>query len=473
MSTKAPVVTIMPQQYMQGPVASAINQIPIPTLVQPLVSGASNWYGELFTQSNILLMVCFLILYFLIFGLMKLLLGERFSYATASLIIDCFSVIIMIISITSYYTNSSNTITVYDPLGNLLIWLRNFFDTPSNLLLLTMLMILMYLMLYILHVPPGEFKPYSVRILEMFMWSFFTIDIFAVLFLFLFGFSITDIILNPMINGWYSLAVGNILNPTTLAPSSTASNTPNPNPLNPANPANSVVNVDGSITYIVPNQSPGGIVNNNYCQPSPTPTPPGCTDQTLPLIVRDSSGNIVNNMKALRSEICVNVAKQVETPKATNPPPTNQEVFNVSNNLYTYDDAQSVCKSYGARLATYDEIEASYTDGGEWCNYGWSANQMALFPTQKDTWNRLQATKNHKHDCGRPGINGGYIDNPDIQFGANCYGTKPTAGPDIVAAEPSTKFPEEEEDERKMRELQGKKYQINNFNRQKWSEYQR
>ena len=177
---------------------------------------------------------------------MKLLLGERFSYATASLIIDCFSVIIMIISITSYYTNSSTSITVYDPLGNLLIWLRNFFDTPSNLLLLTMLMILMYLMLYILHVPPGEFKPYSVRILEMFMWSFFTIDIFAVLFLFLFGFSITDIVLNPMINGWYSLAVGNILNPTTLAPSSTASNTPNPNPLNPLDKNNdkSNTNVD-------------------------------------------------------------------------------------------------------------------------------------------------------------------------------------------------------------------------------------
>lgn len=153
--------------------------------------------------------------------------------------------------------------------------------------------------------------------------------------------------------------------------------------------------------------------------------------------------------------------------------PSKPEVFNISNNLYTYDDAKSICTSYGARLATYDDIEKSYNDGGEWCNYGWSENQMALFPTQKDTWNRLQATKNHKHDCGRPGINGGFIDNPEIQFGANCYGTKPTAGPDIIAAEPSTNFPEEDEDARKMRELQGKKFQISNFNRQKWSEYQR
>ena len=30
-----------------------------------------------------------------------------------------------------------------------------------------------------------------------------------------------------------------------------------------------------------------------------------------------------------------------------------------------------------------------------------------------------------KHDCGRPGINGGYIDNPNIKFGVNCYGFKP------------------------------------------------
>jgi hypothetical protein len=305
---------------------------------------------------------------------------------------------------------------VYDPLGNLLSWLRNFIDTPSNLLFLLMLMILMYLMLYILQIPPGEFKPYTIRILEIFMWSFFTIDVFAVLFLFLFGFSITDLILNPMINGWYSLAVGNILNPTTLAPST---NTPNANPINPTNPSNSVVNIDGSITYI----QPGGIAN--ACMPSVTPTPPGCTDQTLPLIVRDASGNIVNNMRELRNEICVNVAKQIETPKATNPPPTNQEVFNIANNLYTYDEAQSVCKSYGARLATYDEIEASYVDGGEWCNYGWSDKQMALFPTQQATFDKLQTIEGHEHDCGRPGINGGFIDNPRVQFGVNCYGYKP------------------------------------------------
>ena len=31
----------------------------------------------------------------------------------------------------------------------------------------------------------------------------------------------------------------------------------------------------------------------------------------------------------------------------------------------------------------------------------------------------------HQHDCGRPGINGGYIANPNVRFGVNCFGYKP------------------------------------------------
>ena len=50
---------------------------------------------------------------------------------------------------------------------------------------------------------------------------------------------------------------------------------------------------------------------------------------------------------------------------------------------------------------------------------------MALFPTQEEKWNKLQKIDGHHHDCGRPGINGGFIDNPNVQFGVNCYGYKP------------------------------------------------
>jgi hypothetical protein len=108
-----------------------------------------------------------------------------------------------------------------------------------------------------------------------------------------------------------------------------------------------------------------------------------------------------------------------------------KQVFHVPGNEYTYDDAKAVCKAFDARLAAYDEVEKAYNNGAEWCSYGWSADKMALFPTQKKTWDRLQKIKGHENDCGRPGINGGFIANPDVRFGINCYGFKPQ----ITAAE--------------------------------------
>jgi hypothetical protein len=102
-----------------------------------------------------------------------------------------------------------------------------------------------------------------------------------------------------------------------------------------------------------------------------------------------------------------------------------EQVFNIPGNYYGYEDAKALCKAYGSRLATYDEVENAYNRGGEWCNYGWSENQMALFPTQKGTYDKLQTIQGHEHDCGRTGVNGGYIANPMVKFGVNCYGYKP------------------------------------------------
>ena len=101
------------------------------------------------------------------------------------------------------------------------------------------------------------------------------------------------------------------------------------------------------------------------------------------------------------------------------------EVFNIPGNEYTYTDAKALCKAYGGDLASYTQIENAYKSGAEWCNYGWSANQMALYPTQKVTWNKLQKIKGHEHNCGRPGVNGGYIKNKNVRFGVNCFGAKP------------------------------------------------
>lgn len=106
-----------------------------------------------------------------------------------------------------------------------------------------------------------------------------------------------------------------------------------------------------------------------------------------------------------------------------------QEVYHIPGNEYTYNNARALCKAYNGRLATYKEIEDAYNDGGEWCSYGWSDNQLALFPTQYKTWKTLQSVDGHENDCGRPGINGGFIDNPSVRFGVNCYGHKPKKTP--------------------------------------------
>ena len=102
-----------------------------------------------------------------------------------------------------------------------------------------------------------------------------------------------------------------------------------------------------------------------------------------------------------------------------------KQVFNIPGNHYNYENAKALCAAYGSDLATYKQVEDAYDGGAEWCNYGWSADQIALFPTQQETYDHLQTIEGHQHDCGRPGINGGYIANPNVRFGVNCYGNKP------------------------------------------------
>ena len=124
-----------------------------------------------------------------------------------------------------------------------------------------------------------------------------------------------------------------------------------------------------------------------------------------------------------------------------------KQVFNIPGNYYNYNDAKAICNAYGSNLATYQQVESSYNSGGEWCNYGWSDGQLALFPTQQDTYNELQTIKGHENDCGRPGVNGGYIANPNVRFGVNCYGYKPEINSEEEELmKNTTPYPESNED---------------------------
>ena len=142
--------------------------------------------------------------------------------------------------------------------------------------------------------------------------------------------------------------------------------------------------------------------------------------------------NIITSIKNLFSgepEIDITVERETEgdiTGTTTVPElKFEKQVYHIPGNKYTFEDARAVCKAYGNRLANYKEIENAYQNGADWCSYGWSEDQMALFPTQMERWERLQKIEGHENDCGRPGINGGYIANPNVRFGVNCYGYRP------------------------------------------------
>ena len=103
-----------------------------------------------------------------------------------------------------------------------------------------------------------------------------------------------------------------------------------------------------------------------------------------------------------------------------------KQVFNVARNVYTFGEAEPLCRAFGAELATYDQVKDAYSAGADWCNYGWVKGQLAVYPTQKSTYDKLQHGPEHERmSCGLPGVNGGYFPNAEQRFGVNCYGKRP------------------------------------------------
>ena len=130
-----------------------------------------------------------------------------------------------------------------------------------------------------------------------------------------------------------------------------------------------------------------------------------------------------------------------------------KEVYNISPNVFTYNEAEAICKAQNppATLASLRQIEKAYKKGANWCNYGWSKDQLALYPNQEDL----------DKNCGKPGVNGGYFSNKRRRFGVNCYGVKrPPNEYEII---------EEDEEEEEYDVEMNDKYKINPFNKEKWS----
>lgn len=152
-------------------------------------------------------------------------------------------------------------------------------------------------------------------------------------------------------------------------------------------------------------------------------------------------------------------------------PMVGSEVFHISQNQFTYDEAPAVCAAFGSQLATLEQVIEAYNSGAEWCGYGWTAGGMALYPTQKKTWEELQreVDPGKRTACGRPGVNGGYFD-PTLKFGVNCFGFKPPGEFTPPAPLPGTDKQRFDEMVNRFKEMI-KTMQLSPFSRNEWSGY--
>lgn len=384
---------------------------------------------QVFTQSNIVIIVWFLAVYFVVYLILNILRGKDGVKSSLSRWIDIVSLLCALIYLSTTYFARSDA-DKRKTISNLYATLKSYLNTPLSLISVGFFILTLYIVIYILVLPMDPIgKPITITIIENVAWIMFVLILFANFLQYIAGVSLTS----------FMDEIGNYFQSKANEVSATTT---------PSNKANTIA---GSTSVNVPtnnaivNQLLGVLKNQNI---------------NVPGLI---NGNIGGNYNSSESGVV-----QV----------TTDEVFNIGNNMYTYDDAQTVCASFGARLATYDEIESAYNYGGEWCNYGWSDGQAAYFPTQKNTWKKLQKSDKTKNSCGRPGINGGFIDNPNLRFGVNCFGKKPKPkDSDLKAISTGANIPKTPEDILLEKKIQfwkdngDKLFKINGYNNNKWSMY--
>ena len=148
-----------------------------------------------------------------------------------------------------------------------------------------------------------------------------------------------------------------------------------------------------------------------------------------------------------------------------------KQIFNIKENIFTYEEAKLLCSLYDSELATLENLIEGYKYGANWCNMGWSEDQLALYPIQRQYWEKLNMNSNNT-SCGFPGINGGFYKNKNLRFGVNCYGIKPNPkNSERINMNFINKYSEDEETLIKLKSKIGQ-YTISPFNISKWSEFQ-
>ena len=422
-TTTVPVATTVPVTTTV-PVATTV---PIKTTASTSTTFPTDALFKVFTDSNIVIILWFLVAYFIIYLILNIVRGRDGVRSSMSRWIDIVALFCFLIYLAFSYFDKSDE-DKKKMVSNLYSDFKSYLDSPLSIISVGFFIFTLYIVIYILSIPMDSFgKPITISIVENGAWILFVLVLFSTFLKHVAGVSLTDFMDNT--GDYLKKKAADADAKSTATTSASSSSTPSSN-----DPA-SVLNA------FMKSQNIGGASVAGAA---------GAKSNT--------TGNL--NAKTMSS--------------------TKDEVFNIGNNMFTYDDAQSVCASYGARLATYDEVEATYNNGGEWCNYGWSDGQAAYFPTQKSTWQHLQQSESTKNACGRPGVNGGYIDNPNIRFGVNCFGQKPIPKESDLAAMSSgigitiPKNPEDTLLEKKVefwKNNRDKLLKINGYNNNKWSMY--
>lgn len=361
-----------------------------------------NSLNDLFSQSNMVFVLAFLAIYFVVYFVLGIFFNKSENPAGGQIMLSRAIDIIVIFGFLFFIITYFMSLSTYDKdhfFVYCLEWTKEFWDSPQTIIELSISIIVFYCLVYLCGIPmTADTRPWTISIIENKLWILLVIQCFLDFFKYVFGIYIIDILFGDSLIKWWN-------------------NIPEHH------------DVYGNKTDVSGNK-------------------------------HDASGN--------KHDVSGNTSSQIN------------EVFNISNNLYTYDDAQAICSAYDASLATYDQVEDSYNNGGEWCNYGWSSGQMALFPTQKNTWDSLQKTDRHKNDCGRPGVNGGVISNPYVKFGVNCFGKKPAptdADRARMSANANPTYPPTVEAQvvnakvKYWKEHAASMLNINSFNKKKWTEY--
>jgi hypothetical protein len=117
----------------------------------------------------------------------------------------------------------------------------------------------------------------------------------------------------------------------------------------------------------------------------------------------------------------------------------------------------------------------AWRKGADWCSFGWVSGQKIVFPTQKESWLKLQDSKDQsvKNKCGLPGLNGGLMKDSTARYGVHCFGVKPPTWRNYKANTMAKENLTAHEQEMKSRSRYFKErlneYTIAPFEKAKWS----